>query len=704
MNQAIGRVIRHRSDYGAILFLDSRFSEERNQQGISQWIRPSFEADNGVGGAIQALAKFFRGAKATSDANKALLEKENESDRGLQLKYEQDITPPPTDVDSAQKITKIAFINKATVDDGLLEGYVPPNRIIKHIKLDDTYISSTKSKPTIANERKIPSKSRGLASLYKSSLGPPIPKVSNVFGKDLSDTIDSAWSSRDKKIGTSQPPQRTDLSPAKEQQKQLAQQFFKLAKNTLGSNDFITVRKMLVALKDSGAKKDKVAYMKTARNLIAFLLQYDESHSSGLSKGDTLVDLLHSLLPVIYRFEIQKTACKLRFEKSAFYNLSSESMPPGDLHFLSDKFPNLMIDHEKWRDDPKCNTSDRTLFSDLRDIITMLIKNRLAMNKGLLVSMKSLLTMKMRNMATMLINELRAKQNMTSLKDRDRKRYGEEGVNKALFIKPERSLRLPKEQTEKLENADILSKTESLSRANAKNRHVSDKISHGAQSSRVRVETLKQQNPYLTKKVSPHQSNSTPSLELASNAVSARPSKRARSMMDMMKTPTKSEQKRIDETKHKKASKGLDPLEMVLQQATTEIYRKATPKVVRINKMLKSNAPTGTACNICNKTSNSVSLTIHVLFLRFEKMVLLTLHIFKFLMAECNHFSCLDCWASWLKRSQTCPTCRNATSKDSLSRVVFEAEVGAGAPSLTQIIREHEEGEVAISDGELEIL
>lgn len=74
-------------------------------------------------------------------------------------------------------------------------------------------------------------------------------------------------------------------------------------------------------------------------------------------------------------------------------------------------------------------------------------------------------------------------------------------------------------------------------------------------------------------------------------------------------------------------------------------------------------------------------------------------------MAECRHFSCLDCWASWLQRSSTCPTCRRATQKESLCRVVFETEVGAGAPSLTQMMDENNDNySSSDDDAELEIV
>lgn len=40
MNQAIGRVIRHRHDYGAIILLDERFALQQQQKCLSKWLQP----------------------------------------------------------------------------------------------------------------------------------------------------------------------------------------------------------------------------------------------------------------------------------------------------------------------------------------------------------------------------------------------------------------------------------------------------------------------------------------------------------------------------------------------------------------------------------------------------------------------------------------------------------------------------------------
>ena len=38
VNQALGRVIRHRRDYGAVILLDHRFAETANKSGLSKWL------------------------------------------------------------------------------------------------------------------------------------------------------------------------------------------------------------------------------------------------------------------------------------------------------------------------------------------------------------------------------------------------------------------------------------------------------------------------------------------------------------------------------------------------------------------------------------------------------------------------------------------------------------------------------------------
>ncbi len=63
VNQSIGRAIRHRGDYAAIVLLDRRFATERIRQKLPQWIRGGTvdgSEEKGVPGLMGALSGFFR--------------------------------------------------------------------------------------------------------------------------------------------------------------------------------------------------------------------------------------------------------------------------------------------------------------------------------------------------------------------------------------------------------------------------------------------------------------------------------------------------------------------------------------------------------------------------------------------------------------------------------------------------------------------
>jgi Rad3-related DNA helicase len=64
VNQAIGRVLRHRADYGAILLCDSRFSRPDMIRQLPSWARPYVQVRGQFGDSIQRVSAFFRRAEA----------------------------------------------------------------------------------------------------------------------------------------------------------------------------------------------------------------------------------------------------------------------------------------------------------------------------------------------------------------------------------------------------------------------------------------------------------------------------------------------------------------------------------------------------------------------------------------------------------------------------------------------------------------
>lgn len=66
VNQSIGRAIRHRGDYAAIVLLDKRYASERIRSKLPGWIQGGLQIDaqeKGLGGIMGALGSFFRGKR-----------------------------------------------------------------------------------------------------------------------------------------------------------------------------------------------------------------------------------------------------------------------------------------------------------------------------------------------------------------------------------------------------------------------------------------------------------------------------------------------------------------------------------------------------------------------------------------------------------------------------------------------------------------
>lgn len=65
VNQAIGRVIRHKNDYGAILLCDCRFNNPKLKGQLSAWLRDYINVSNKFGETVSEICRFFRNAQTT---------------------------------------------------------------------------------------------------------------------------------------------------------------------------------------------------------------------------------------------------------------------------------------------------------------------------------------------------------------------------------------------------------------------------------------------------------------------------------------------------------------------------------------------------------------------------------------------------------------------------------------------------------------
>ena len=73
VNQAMGRVIRHFRDYGAVLLLDERFAAPQTRGKLSKWLRDQVVVQPSFGAAVGSLARFFRERREADAARLAAL-------------------------------------------------------------------------------------------------------------------------------------------------------------------------------------------------------------------------------------------------------------------------------------------------------------------------------------------------------------------------------------------------------------------------------------------------------------------------------------------------------------------------------------------------------------------------------------------------------------------------------------------------------
>ncbi|OMP07585.1 Helicase-like, DEXD box c2 type [Corchorus olitorius] len=92
LNQALGRCIRHKDDYGAIILLDWRYEEERNRAYISKWLKPAIKKFESFEKSLEELRSFFRDVKDLVGKNKQQLSLAKYDAIFSQMKAQSDLT------------------------------------------------------------------------------------------------------------------------------------------------------------------------------------------------------------------------------------------------------------------------------------------------------------------------------------------------------------------------------------------------------------------------------------------------------------------------------------------------------------------------------------------------------------------------------------------------------------------------------------
>ncbi|CAI9773626.1 unnamed protein product [Fraxinus pennsylvanica] len=138
VNQAVGRVIRHRHDYGAIIFCDERFTNSSRQSQISMWIQPHTKCYTKFGDVVYTLTRFFRDAGAGSPTKLEVAGAEDHEtinrSKGSQLlnklHLERHLAPMTTSMAATCSLKSVASSCQVKGDilSNMLTGILPANR------------------------------------------------------------------------------------------------------------------------------------------------------------------------------------------------------------------------------------------------------------------------------------------------------------------------------------------------------------------------------------------------------------------------------------------------------------------------------------------------------------------------------------------------------------------------------------------------
>jgi len=293
VNQAIGRVIRNVSDYGAVLLLDSRFEQKPNQEGLSKWLRPHIQKDEGFGVTIRALAKFYGAAGEKAKEMAAKL-----SPQLLTLEYQSEGDLGQTGEETL--LSKVAVVRSTSnpasqlthgTEDNVEEpsNYVPPNRVVATLDMQQ------------------------LQKRPVSTLAPVVDGPAKK-GKVSNDAVFQVSEPRAKRsIGDNS----------------VAAQFFDRARQKLTPTELCSLKRAIVAMKDHGQKMNTSGYIAAAGEVIKQIVRCDGlEQSHGKRTSSNMLLLFFKLLPTQYQGDVTTLAMKHTFDTSQLGRHAKETLPP----------------------------------------------------------------------------------------------------------------------------------------------------------------------------------------------------------------------------------------------------------------------------------------------------------------------------------------------------------------------------------------
>jgi len=387
VNQAIGRVIRNKRDYGAVLLMDSRFGFPGNQNGLSKWVRPHILPDEGFGRANQKLAQFYSNAKAHAEkeaerlriASRSLAPKPTNVSVILKYEDEENINNRSV-VANEDDVKKVAFIKHHPIQKGETsphdanENYVDPRRVVARLDIDE--LSKNQHSSLQAQPK----------SLQKDS------QPSNIYQSHKPNIIK---------------PKKPPASPAL--------QFFRIVQSTLSKDEFQSIKKDIGLMKKYSDLKFRKEFITALRPIIKIILHHEPFNSRSRSQKPELLGLLLQLLPKHFLKDVQQATVDLVFRSTTLRKELKAALAPNEYKKGHLDFVEFL--QEVWFEE-RSDKNSHKIVQKLDKLLSRIVTSH-RITKSALSQFVEVVPFEIRRLTTAVVEEIKASIEVSKIKVED---------------------------------------------------------------------------------------------------------------------------------------------------------------------------------------------------------------------------------------------------------------------------------------------
>jgi hypothetical protein len=389
--------------------------------------------------------------------------------------------------------------------------------------------------------------------------------------------------------------------------------FFEQARACASVDEMTAIKKSIIEMKKYGDKNDLRAYMRAAHVVLDVLTRYENFDDVTDESG--MLDLFFLLLPQARRGDVQKLCLRMKFRQSQFNQCCKQNMTDNDYQQVIDLVSPLLVNIHCGTP-PKlaeCATSSAFL-RDCEPILETLQKYGNVESSGrekvsLTELFLRLVPVQLRSSTQAMISALESSANVQQLKNNERAKMGENGIEEVRFSKSNALIDRPG-LTDRAQNPEMTpqmlesqkSMESALMQAEELNRAKRERIKQ-LQSQNTKV-ALK--NPYAASRQKTARVKSETAFSGSVSTID--PSDRQEAKKARVMTDSQSAHSTAVANKSDSQYLSADPIAQCLREVASDSYVNQAISVGEMKCKIQYYAPSGLKCSLCDMTTKKVRI------------------------------------------------------------------------------------------------